>query len=222
MKRRARDMPGAAGELRQFVCGDALLDKWVPQGAGALHEPWSSFENARQLAHAGQPHEAAEIWRQIASTEGLESRQTLQAWNFFRQAGYQPPTDRAKFVLGVVAEMPVGSAHDLLAAYRDGSARYLNYSGKAVVWDAPSVSPIQEAIDTWLDRGQEIADATGPWDLPSFPPLQAGHARAMVLTPGGPHFGQGREADLSADPLAGSFLSSATSLMQLLVSRVVA
>jgi hypothetical protein len=222
MKRRARDMPGAAGELRQFVYGDAPLDKWVPQGAGALHEPWRSFEKAGQLAHAGQPHEAAEIWRQIASTEGLESRQTLQAWHFLRQAGYQPPADRAKFVLGVVAEMPVGSAHDLLAAYRDGSARYLNYSGKAVVWDAPSVSPIQEAIDTWLDSGQVIANATGPWDQPSFPPLPAGHARAMVLTPGGPHFGQGREADLSADPLAGSFLSSATSLMQLLVSRVMA
>ena len=84
------------------------------------------------------------------------------------------------------------------------------------------MSPIQEAIDTWLDSGQVIANATGPWDQPSFPPLPAGHARAMVLTPGGPHFGQGREADLSADPLAGSFLSSATSLMQLLVSRVMA
>jgi hypothetical protein len=212
-------MSGAAGALSQFVYGDAPLDKWVAHGADALQEPWSSFEQARQLAHAGQPHEAAEIWRQIASTEGLESRQILQAWHFLRQAGYQPPVDLAKFVLGVVAEMPVGRAHDLLAAYRDGSARYLNYSGKVMAWEDRSVSPIQVAIGTWLDRGQVIANATGPWDQPSFPPLGAGHARAMVLTPGGPQFGQAPAAALSADPVAGPFLSAATSLMQLLVSR---
>lgn len=215
-------MPSAAGTLSRFVYGDVPLDQWVPSGAGALQEPWSSFEQARQLARAGQPHEAAEIWRQIASTEGLESRQVLQAWHFLRQAGYQPPVDQAKFVLGVIAEMPVGRAHDLLAAYRDGSARYLNYSGRAVVWEDRSEPTIEAAIGTWIDRGQVIADATGPWDQPSFPRLRAGHARAMVLTPGGPQFGQAPAAALSADPVAGPFLSAATSLMQLLVSRAMA
>ena len=49
-------------------------------------------------------------------------------------------------MLGAAAELPVNGAHDLLAAYRDGSARYLNYSGKAVVWEDRSVAPIQAAI----------------------------------------------------------------------------
>jgi hypothetical protein len=44
----------------------------------------------------------------------------------------------------------------------------------------------------------------------------------MVLTPGGPQFGQGPVAGLSADPVAGSFISAAFSLMQLLISRATA
>src|ERR1700722_17775869 len=152
----AREMPGDAGVLGQFVYGDASLDGWVEDGDGALHEPWSSFEQARQLVHAGQPDEAVKVWRRIASTEGLESRQVLQVWHFLRGAGCPPPADRARFVLGVIAEIPVEGAHDLLAAYRDGSARYLNHSGKAVIWEDRSASEVRAAIGTWLARGQGI------------------------------------------------------------------
>jgi hypothetical protein len=216
------EMPGSAGALSQFVYGDAPLDEWVAQSAGDSGEPWNSFGQARQLFHAGQPDEAVKIWQQIAFTEGLESRQILQAWHFLRQAGYRPEGHRAKLVLGVAAEMPVQGVHDLLAAYRDGSARYLNYSGKAVVWEDRSITQIQTAINGWLARGQVIADAIGPWDQPSLPPLPAGHVRVMVLTPSGPHFGQGPAAALSADPVAGSFLTAATSLLQLIVTRAMA
>jgi hypothetical protein len=211
--------PSPARALSKFVYGDAPLDEWAAQGAGDPGEPWNSFEQARQLVRAGQQHEAVKIWLQIASTEGLESRQILQAWHFLRHASCPPPADQAKLVLGVAAEMPVQGAHDLLAAYRDGSARYLNYSDKVVVWEDRSVADIQTVIDGWLARGQGIANVIGPWDEQSLPPLPAGNARVMVLTPSGPHFGQGPLAALSADPMAGSFLTAATSLMQLIVSR---
>ncbi|HEX9515707.1 MAG TPA: hypothetical protein VF940_05970 [Streptosporangiaceae bacterium] len=41
----------------------------------------------------------------------------------------------------------------------------------------------------------------------------------MVLTPSGAHFGQGPAAALSADLVAGPFLTAAASLIQLIVSR---
>lgn len=213
---------GAADVLSQFIYGDAPLDEWVARGDADPGEPWISFERARRLAHAGQQREAAGVWLQIASAEGLESRQLLQAWHFLRQAGFLPPADQAKLVLAVVAQMPVQGSHDLLAAYRDGSARYLNYSGKAVVWEDRSDAQIQAEINGWVAAGQAIASVIGPWDQPSLPPLPAGNARVMVLTPSGPHFGQGPAAALSADPLAGSFLTAAASLMQLIVSRAMA
>jgi hypothetical protein len=217
--RRFRKPSSPADTLRQFVYGDAPAQAWIAQGTQQAGEPWASFERAQRLSQTGKPGDAAAIWRQIASGEGLESRHVLQAWHFLRQAGQAPPADGAKLALGAVAEMPVNGAHDLLAAYRDGSARYLNYSGKAVVFQDRSVAPIQGAIDSWLAVAQQIASVIGPWDQPQIPPVPAGHARVMVLTPSGPHFGQGPAAALQADPMAGSFLGAAASLLQLIVSR---
>jgi hypothetical protein len=214
-----RKAPSPADALRQFIYGDAPLDEWVLEGADSPGEPWSSFQRAERLARAGQPDEAAKIWQQIALAERLGSRQTLQAWHFLRQAGYPPPPDRAQGALGVVAEMPVHSAHDLLAAYHDGTARYLNYSGKVVIWEDPGVAEIRSAIDDWLATGQVIANAIGPWERSALPPLPVGHVRVMTLTPAGPRFGQGPAAGLSEDPIAGSFLTAATKLMQLILSR---
>lgn len=218
MRRRGSPSDASAG-LRQTAFGDAALDVWAAHGAGHPGEPWTSFERARQLALAGRRDEAVVIWQQIAVTEGLESRHTLQAWHFLRQAGQLPAADRARLVLGVAIEMPARKGHDLLTAYRDGSARYLNYSGKALIWEDHSDARIQAAIARWLTAGQVIADAIGVWDQPSLPPLQAGHARLMMLTPGGHRFGQAPVAALSQDPKAGPFVTAATSLLQLITSR---
>jgi hypothetical protein len=171
---RFRKPSGPADVLRQFVYGDASAEEWLAHAAGVSGEPWASFERAQQLVQAGRVGEAATIWRQIAATEGLESRHVLQAWHFLRQAGFAPPPDGAKLVLGAVAELPVNGAHDVLAAYRDGTARYLNYSGKAVVWEDRSAAPIQAAISDWLARAQTIADVIGPWDQPALPPVPPG------------------------------------------------
>jgi hypothetical protein len=93
---RRRGSPAdASGGLRQTVFGDAPLNVWTG-GAGHPDEPWASFERARQLAQADREDEAVTIWQQIAVTEGLESRHTLQAWHFLRQAGQLPPADRAR------------------------------------------------------------------------------------------------------------------------------
>jgi hypothetical protein len=94
--------------------------------------------------------------------------------------------------------------------------------GKAVVWEDRSVAPIQSAISDWLARAQVIANAIGPWDQPALPPLPPGQARLMMLTPSGPHFGQGPMADILAGPVAGPFITAAAGLLRLVVSRTMA
>ena len=159
--RRRRNSADASDVLRQTVFGDASLDVWMARGAGQPGQPWDSFAQARELAQAGHRDDAVRIWRQIASAEGLESRHTLQAWHFLRQAGQPPPPDQARLVLGVAVEMPARKGHDLLVAYRDGTARYLNYSGKAVIWEDHSDTRVQAAITDWLTAGQVVASAIG-------------------------------------------------------------
>src|ERR1700731_4807858 len=70
---------GAAGALAKFVYGNIPMDELLPKGAGELDEPWASFERARRLARARKRDQAAQVWRQIADADGLESRHTLQA-----------------------------------------------------------------------------------------------------------------------------------------------
>jgi hypothetical protein len=109
---------------------------------------------------------------------------------FLRRAGRQPPASEAKRALGVVAEMPVNDGHDVLAAYEDGSCRYLNHSGSAAVVEDRSIEAVQLAVRAWLDVGRSLAAVIGPWERSELPAVLPGHMRIMVLTPSGPHFGQ--------------------------------
>jgi hypothetical protein len=203
--------PGTPGDqtgLKRFVFGDVGVDDWPPPGADDEGEPWRSFTRARAALRSGAPQEAQDLWQQIAANPDLESRQTLQAWHFLRSVGVSPPEGIAKRVYGAVAEVAVPLGHDLLAAYADLSVRYLNYSGAAVVIDEriPSVEiPAAEL----LKIGQSIVNAIGPWEQ-ALPPLPAGHSRLTLLTPSGPHFGQGPDAALRADPPAAAFFDAAT------------
>jgi len=98
-----------------------------------------------------------DVWTARGAGQPGEPGDSFERARELAQAGQPAPPDQARVVLGVVAEMPVRKGHDLLAAYRDGTARYLNYSGKAVIWDDHSDSRVQAAITSWLNAGQVIA-----------------------------------------------------------------
>jgi hypothetical protein len=194
--------------LRRFTFGDCPVDDWPPSGARTDAEPWRSFDLARSAMQRGDPAEAEHLWRGVADSADVESRVMLQAWHLLRSIGVGPPGDIAKHVLGVVAEVAVPDGHDLLAAYEDGSVRYLNYSGAATIIEE-RIPEVEAPARDLLSMGQEIAEAIGPWDGP-LPPLPAGHSRITMLTPLGPHFGQGPDDVLGADPSAAAFLDAAT------------
>jgi hypothetical protein len=202
----------AADSLRPLLYGDAALDQWPPE-SGGHHEPWTSFEQARDAFGAGLLNQAYELWRRIALDEDAESRCRLQAWHFLRQAGQEVPNGEAKHVLGAIIEAPVAGSHDVLAAYEDGSARYLNYSGKVVIWDERANQDVLDAIRGWLAVASVIANHAGPWTDLGFPPLPAGNMRIMALTPSGPHFGQGPSDALLQDEIALRFQEAATRLL---------
>ena len=70
----------------------------------------------------------------------METRVQLWVWSCLRELDENPEPKSGHEVLGAVLEMPSGGAYDTLAAYVDGTARYLNFSGAAIFWDAPDPS----------------------------------------------------------------------------------
>jgi hypothetical protein len=102
--------------------------------------PFQTFADAVELANLGKKEEAKSRLRSILGLPSLETRIQLWVWSALRELGERPDSKSGKEVLGVVVEMPMRGAYDTLAAYQDGSARYLNFSGKAIFWDQKDVA----------------------------------------------------------------------------------
>lgn len=118
---------------------------------------------------------------------------------------------------GVVVDVPVNQGLDTVAAYEDRTARYLNYSGAAVVWDSPG-GDMDGQVDLLLAEGRTLVQPLGPWEGPR-PPLPAGMSRISLLTPSGLHFGQAPFHLFTRDPMSAPLVQAATALMDALIRQ---
>jgi hypothetical protein len=210
--RRRRQQGQHATGLDVWVFGNVSVNEWAPETSGPHGEPWDSFARARDALAGGARGDARAIWLDIARDPGLESRHTLQAWHFLRGTGVSPDPTVARQVYGVVAEVALGGDHELLAAYPDGRVTYLNRSGAVAIIEG-AAGAVEVAARAWLAVAAGLVVATSPWEEGPLPPLPTGHTRITALTPAGPHFGQGPDADLRQEPLAAPFLDAATRLL---------
>lgn len=202
--------------LRDVLFGDCPIEQWPPGDSG--EGPFADFVLARQLLHAGDSSAAADMWLLIASTPGIESRHHAQAWTFMRSSGHSPPPESAKSVLGVVVEVAIREGLDLLAAYPDLTARYLNYSGAGVVWEHPDES-IDQPIKLVLQEAAALVQHIGPWTEPRPGPPRLGNVRLNLITPSGLHFGEGPMEAIASDPMGAPLFHAATQLMQALIAK---
>jgi hypothetical protein len=202
----------AADSIRPFLYGDLPMEQWPPADDSTSGEPWQSFIRARTAVATGHPDQAVQLWLSIARAPGLESRQVLQAWSLLRRQAVTPSATESDVVHGVVCEIAVGDGHDVLAAYRDGSSRYLNHAGKIVVAEGGQ----QPAVNAVMHAAEPLGKVIGLWDQPALPAVPNGHARLLLLTPGGFRFGQGPQDALWHEPMAGPVLNAATQLMLIL------
>jgi hypothetical protein len=201
--------------IRDALFGDVSLATWA-HGETSV-EPWARFTDVQRRLEAGDTAGAATVLQQILAMPDLESRHSLQAWHELRGLGVEPGAE-AKTLLGVVVEVALDEGLDLVAAYADHSARYINYSGAAVVWERADRS-LDRAIDDLLAAAGVILEQIGPWEGPRPEPPPSGQARLCMLAPGGLFFGQAPLQALMTDSLAGPAMTAATRLMQALIEK---
>lgn len=205
----------ASGALRELLFADlepARAREVFARGADAT----AVILELADAADSQDPGRAAAALAKVAAA-GSETRLFLQAWSLARRAGVDPGDD-AKDVLGVVVDMGLDEGLDTLAAFSDGSARYLNHSGAAIVWDAPEMG-VGQLVRQLLDAAGAIAVMTGVLDGPRPTPPGPSGAMISVLTRGGIHVGAGTAAAFAADPWAGPVMAAAEELLALLVER---
>jgi hypothetical protein len=147
-----------------------------------------------------------------------ESRIRLQAWSLARRVGIEPGPEEARQVRGVVIDVGLDEGTDTLAGYDDGTARYLNQGGGAIVWEARDEA-IGAVIRELIAAGQAVAERTGPLDGPRPAAPPAGYAAIWLLADGGIHLGAGPFQTLATDPLGGPVIGAGTDLMRQLIER---
>jgi hypothetical protein len=216
------DQPAASIsiDIREVLFGDEPLEKVASYAQGFEGEnPWAHFKTAYQQSVVGDSPGTIRALKKILKMKGLEVRFYLQAWHCLRALEQYPPVDQARKIQGMVVEVALERGLDIIAAYADGSARYFNYSGAAIVWDIQDAE-IDRMVTELLTIGQSLVDISEPWDgpRPSAPPI--GMVRINALTFGGLHFGQGSFQAISQDGLGGLALRGAFDLMQALLLRV--
>jgi hypothetical protein len=175
--------------------------------------PWVLMAAAYVKLRMEEASEAGRLLRAVTLISN-EARVRLWAWHNLRMLGKYPSPDLARQTLGVVIEVPYEDRLDVLAAYADGTARYINHQGGTILWDRvdETITPlVMNVIRETHPIGQVMEDR-------SEDPLAAGSVRLSVLTPGGIHIWQGMPGD---DPTLNRVFTSMAELLRALVQVTV-
>ena len=152
----------------------------------------------------------------IIGDAAVETRAKMLAYNLMRLNGFSSPK---KELLAVIVEVGLEDGPDVLAAFKDGTARYINQSGKMIIWEAAGDTAgtlIKELFASSIPVIQQI----GPWNNARRPHPETGVARISFLVSDGLYFGEAPMNALFAHPLAKPALLAATALMQFLTGKV--
>lgn len=184
------------------------LDLYRSNHKGDLAPPWSTL-------FADSPDHAA-ISR-IAGHKAQESRVRMLAFNLMRTAKLHVP---AKLHLGTIIEVGLPDGLDTLAVFADGSARYINHTGKVAVVEGAS-EVFKTEIESVLKASTPIVSAIGPWDKARLPSPAKGNIRMTFLVSDGLYFGEGPMSAMQQDRMAAPLIDAATKLLVKLVEKTV-
>jgi hypothetical protein len=120
----------------------------------------------------------------------------------------------AKEVLGAVIEVGAEEGNDVLAVYKDHSATYINARGKMFKGNnAVENNSISEKIQNILLISQKILGKAEPSTEPRQAPPSAEDFRISFLVADGIYVGQGKLAEIDADPVAKALVFQAGDIM---------
>ncbi|UPK67610.1 hypothetical protein [Chitinophaga filiformis] len=154
--------------------------------------------------------------QKIIDDTGTDTRIKILAYNSQYAKGHHPGN---KELLAVIIEVGLEGGLDVLASFKNGTARYINQTGKILIWESTTDAKANELTEDLFAKSLQIVHQIGPWDQPRRPNPTSGNTRITFLVSDGLYFGEGPTNVLFNDQLASPALTSATRLMQYLTER---
>lgn len=153
--------------------------------------------------------------QKIVADSDSDPRVKVLAYNRLLAGGHKP---EKKELLAVIVEVGLDGGLDVLASFEDGTARYINQTGKILIWETTD-KPSKELTDKLFSEGRQVIDQIGPWDKPRRPCPGKGAVRVTFLVSDGLYFGEGPMNILFRDPLAAPALNTAAELMKYITEK---
>jgi hypothetical protein len=179
-------------------------------------QPSEDRPSWKDILFAAQPDLNAV--RALAEDPAQEARPRILAYNLLRR---HSQAIAKKELLGVIIEVPLDAGLDVLAAYVDGSVRYINQTGKLVVFEGGPDNVVAQA-NRLLAASEVVMAKIGPWNQPRRPPPAQGSIRMTFLVSDGLYFGEGPLATMQRDPIGAPVVREAGALLQVVVDTALA
>ena len=154
--------------------------------------------------------------QRIINDTASDPRLKVLAYNRQLASGHKPDK---KELLAVIVEVGLDGGLDVLASFNNGTARYINQTGKILVWETTTDDKANELTKDLFLKGQDIVNQIGPWDKARKPHPTKGNVRITFLVSDELYFGEGPMNVLFNDALANPALTVATQLMQFLTEK---
>jgi len=152
---------------------------------------------------------------EIINDVKAETRTKILAYKKLNEQNIKPAK---KELLAVIVEIGLEDGLDVLASYKDGTARFINHTGKMIFWEATDKT--SDTLTAELFQNSEnIVKQIGPWENPRRPAPVNGMLRISFLVSDGLYFGEGPIDTLFSDPFANPSLRSATNLLKYLTDK---
>jgi hypothetical protein len=154
--------------------------------------------------------------QKIIDDNNADPRIKVLAYNKQISVGHKPEN---KELLAVIVEVGLDEGLDVLASFSNGTARYINQTGKILVWETIDDKKANEITKQLFENSQNIVKQIGAWDKPRRPNPTKGNVRITFLVSDGLYFGEGPIDVLFNDPMASPALTTATELMKYLTEK---
>ena len=154
--------------------------------------------------------------QKIIDDKNSDPRIKVLAYNRQLASGRKPTK---KELLAVIVEVGLDEGLDVLASFNNGTARYINHTGKILVWETTDDESANKITNDLFSSSQNIVNQIGAWDKPRRPNPTQGNVRITFLVSDGLYFGEGPMDVLFSDPMASPALTKATELMQYLTQK---
>ncbi len=119
--------------------------------------------------------------QKIVADSNSDPRVKVLAYNRLLAGGHKP---EKKELLAVIVEVGLDGGLDVLASFSDGTARYINQTGKILIWETTDKAS-KDLTEKLFSASRQVVSQIGPWDKPRRPYPTKGTVRLTFLVSDG-------------------------------------